>query len=407
MTANVSDILVRALSFRHSKDLNSQPGFAARAGMMNVEVLTPAVAAVCADSIRSTPSKPPQMSKRSLPAASAASPFLHLVLVIVRPCGGHRLGHEQAASAFPRRVEHARGEGGHQPPIPPRSRPLHRHALESVLGFLSRAGLVHALRVSKEWNGAVRSMKGIGFQFDLNQWGSQLNAFLNSPLARHLGELYSDFGDEGELPWAIGPAQMAQLAARATELYFLNCTCVLPPTPATLLLPRKLTHAELTLTADNVAQLHALFHSLNQLPLMESLELVFEATVPASLNFALLHPPSLQTLMLSTAYGTPISLTDEQIDAFRSPSLASLDSVEIKKLDIESWLALLRPPHTLRWKSIANVPRLLCTVDNSTSLVSLSGTLTELAVWPAYEINFLPQLNCLTELGLYAREGHT
>lgn len=283
-------------------------------------------------------------------------------------------------------------------------RRLHRHALESILGFFTSVGLSRALQVCKEWNAAVRTMKSIGFFFDLNSSTAHLHSLLHSPLARHLGELHGHFGDEGELPWAISPAIMSQLAQRATELRSLICTCMLPPTPAVLVFPHKLQKAELTLaTVNSAEQLHGLFTSLNALPSLESIELCFDSEKPSSLNFQLLHPTALRSFTLTDTDPEPLIFTDAHLDSFRTPFFANLDCLSIPGLAANRFVQLLRTPHALRWKKLTRLPRGLSAEAGSKALMSLAGTLTTVSLWPPHGIGVLPQLRRLTDLELHLR----
>lgn len=164
---------------------------------------------------------------------------------------------------------------------------------------------------------------------------------LSSTLARHIGTLCC-WCDRDQPPWSIRHDAMAQLAQRATELTELSCTCVLPPAPVMLAFPRKLQFAALTLTADNdVGQLHTLFAALNQLSLVDRLVLEFDEEVPPSLDFTLLHPPALRSLSIMSLDRT---FTDQQLDSFRRPFFANLESLNLLGLASDRLRYLLRTP---------------------------------------------------------------
>lgn len=170
------------------------------------------------------------MSQRASPAASASA--LSAAALAAAPsasvvtAAGPRHGH---AGPNPR-AEDSDREKQTATPDPSPIRRLHRHALESVLGFFSKSGLATALRVSREWNAAVKTMPSVRFTFATLSADSLLPV-LHSPLARHLGVFdvrwesnRVDPWSGRPAPWSGGPAIMAQLVARLKELSDVSCT---------------------------------------------------------------------------------------------------------------------------------------------------------------------------------------
>lgn len=207
---------------------------------------------------------------------------------------------------------------------------------------------------------------------------------------------------------------MAQLAQRAPDLYQLQCTCQLPPEPAVLVFPRRLLYVTLTLGLEyEDDEINTLFTSLNALLVLDDLTLDFDIWVQPEVDFTLLHPPALTRFSITVRpeeeeedYNVvdDLSLTNAQLDAFRAPFFANLQQFIIPKLHMQYWRHLLRTPHTIRWKEMS-LPGRVWREDNAAIWTSLASSLTKLSLWPTLDINFLPQLKCLTELDLSVRDA--
>ena len=99
--------------------------------------------------------------------------------------------------------------------MPPHER-LHQHALQSIFAQLTFRELAAALRVSRDWQSAVLSMRALGSGKILHP-AENMAAALSSRMARHV----SAVGQSSE-PVALPLAQLQQLAARTPLLQHLG-----------------------------------------------------------------------------------------------------------------------------------------------------------------------------------------
>ena len=114
-------------------------------------------------------------------------------------------------------------------PGPAPSSLLHRHALESVFGFLSLSELHVVLSVSAGWLAAVGSMAPIGAAV-LDRYFDQftvLGAMCSSRLARHVARAGSR-----DHPLLLDDAALRVVAATMTNLQTLYCQLKFPPPPS-------------------------------------------------------------------------------------------------------------------------------------------------------------------------------
>jgi len=101
---------------------------------------------------------------------------------------------------------------------------LHRHALESVLGFLSLRELHGAVQVCAEWRRAVGTMRPInGALFPSFQFAAWLQKVDETQptaalLDRHVGTVGS-----ATRPMSVSPAELSALAIRFPQLLELHC----------------------------------------------------------------------------------------------------------------------------------------------------------------------------------------
>lgn len=204
---------------------------------------------------------------------------------------------------------------------------------------------------------------------------------------------------------AIPSLILTQLTQRATELHHLSCALPIPRASSLFTLPAKLKEAHFALyTQLSVAHIHSIFTVLNGLSCLKHLSLDLPGGVPADLHFALFHPPSLTALCIWVLAEPVLNLTAEQVETFRSPFFANLDELSLPCLATDRWLSLLRTPHALRWKTIAQVSHGPETMAADVkALAGLAPSLTTLSLSPAHGLAMLPQLRCLTHLNVVTR----
>ena len=341
-----------------------------------------------------------RMSKRGHSSAVAAAASSSLAPAVTgAPDASKRFRHFHAAKPSAESKPSANGEEEQKQIVTPRlsSSPiglLHRHALESILGFCDVSGLSRALQTSKEWSAAVHSMKPIDARLEPDDWNSaKLSAWLDSSsLVRHLSDIASDSY------WnRVSPTILGQLAQRAVNVSVMHCRVNLPVLPASLILPPRLRVVQLLWDKSNSdAQINALFVTLSDLGRLETLTLQsaqdwFEFE---SVDFALLQPPALRSFTLGASLKGANLLTNKQLDEFRSPFWANLDKLALPRLDNHAHRYFFRSPHSLRVKELA--PYGVFSPEDSAALASLGGTLTKLHLKFCSDVGFFPHMRCLT-----------
>jgi len=119
---------------------------------------------------------------------------------------------------------------------------LHRHALECVFAFCSRAELAVAVVVARDWQAAALSMASLQWTTYVQE-PADVRRLCSSPLRRHVDYL-SCFGDAV----AADPESLQLLSARMAHLNGLDITVRLPlPSHVTLQFPARLRLLDLTL----------------------------------------------------------------------------------------------------------------------------------------------------------------
>jgi len=117
---------------------------------------------------------------------------------------------------------------------------LHRHAVESVLGFCTFRELRTAVRTCREWRAAVVAMAPLqGEEYIFTTGGPEclapfLQALCASPLRRHVDDLWLTQSHP------LSAAQFQLLAERMPQLRALNCSMLAADAAGPLVLPARL-----------------------------------------------------------------------------------------------------------------------------------------------------------------------
>jgi len=273
---------------------------------------------------------------------------------------------------------------------------LHRHALESVFAFCTRAEVVTVNAVSREWQAAVLSMAPLQWRFD-SYVEARLTQICKSPLRRHVSAVNCSNGwfDTQFLPL---------LSERMPHLRELIAAVYQESSQTPLLFPPQLVTLELCFElpgdglAPMVAPLNAAITTVAGLVRLETLRLEMPKRFWEACSLeALAHAPRLRDLSLSV-HSAALTLSDAQVDELRA--LSQLESLQLERLDASLLSRLLAPPHALRWRSLAFLPA----ITEAVVPLLLSLPLHTLdAAYPGLEMlhwDWLAQLPGLTKLTL-------
>ena len=214
---------------------------------------------------------------------------------------------------------------------------LHRHAMESIFGFLSLEELTVVARVAREWSAATLSMGPLLCAFEAGEQTTSAVFCAGRLRCWHVSTLRL---------LSIEPSALQLLTDRVPHLTDLGCTVdwVSCYSAVDLLsLPRKLVRLEIRFTfRTHSSWIQPILEAAAQLSL-ESLFFVVEQ--PSShISFSCLQ--SLRNLRSLTVGGVgPLSFV--QLDEIRS--LPWLSSVWLGGMDSQSLCHVLRAPHGLQW----------------------------------------------------------
>ena len=271
---------------------------------------------------------------------------------------------------------------------PPASAPiLHRHALESVFTFLILRDLAAALVVSRDWLGAVGSMRRLAVALRIRgpqSWA--LSAVSHSAMGRHIGEL-SSVHLVGEEFFPVVD-QLAHLRA-------LRCTLSLPLADWPVRFPAQLRLLDVHLLGYvGPVNLNAAIAAIAQLPLIEELTVRLPVMDPQISFGPLTALPLLRRLRFVWARHQD-ELSDAQIDELRE--MPRLHQVEMAMTKAQL-RRLLRQPHDLQWQQI---PLPYPLDDEFAALLLLLPSLTVLGSSPTCSnLEWLRGLPNLTDVDL-------
>ncbi len=281
---------------------------------------------------------------------------------------------------------------------------LHRHALESIFGSLSFDELRTALLVSRRWQAAVYTMRG------LEKGGAvRLQGFYpipSSPLARHISAL------AGSVETALSPEHLQQ-ACRSMPFLRMLYFCPLAgadwsaAAAAAMRFPPTLTHVHLLGHPCSAADINAVIVMLSSHSPLRILRLWMPtASASASAETALVSfaplrsLPNLQLLHLS---GGREAFSATQVQEVRV--LTQLNEFFFHQLSEEQLIQILQPPSNskLQWKELPG--RMLLT-DSVVALLPPMPRLSKIACYSfphsLRSLAFFAQMATLTEVELYA-----
>ena len=262
---------------------------------------------------------------------------------------------------------------------------LHRHALESIFAFLGLSDLAAALRVSRDWTGAVGSMRRLELQVGCPASEALVVEMAQSAMGRHVAGL------EGV---RLDAETLGALAARMAHLRHLHGELKLWPA-APLAFPANLRHLDIQLfDRPDAAPTNALIRVIARLPLLEQLRLR-TYTFAQRISFApLTEMLPLRRLDVGCMAG-PADFSEEQVDELRAlPRLQQL----CVPMSTPLLRRLLRQPHDLRWQQVS-LPYPLD--DETAALLTQLPSLTHIDRWTTCaRFDWLAQLVNLTDIRL-------
>ena len=255
---------------------------------------------------------------------------------------------------------------------------LHRHALESIFGFLTLAELRCKLSSTRSFTLPITRMRPIDAAITL---ACSIQS-APSPLLRHVGRVGAH--DQSEIQLSASQACSLALLSNLRVLRMeLDCdTAVMPELPA------RLTELRLLFTGQSALDPDAVIRAAATLVHLTALSLVIRS-VPVDCR-PLQSLPALRVLELDC--GLVWNL--EQLDQLRA--MPSLDSINIHASN-DSLALLLRTPHQLRWKRVA--ADLTLEPDDSAMLTGIPS-LTWLSCSLACKVDFMLSLPALRYLDL-------
>ena len=222
---------------------------------------------------------------------------------------------------------------------------LHRHALESVFAFLDQTELVLALRVSRGWLAAVKSMARL--RLTVGKPAAPLRVVCKSAMGRHVFVLGGEVNDQ-RVP--LSADSLFILADRMGQLVELNCELAPPPPAEPLIFPAKLRRLRIIFPhTTDAAQINTVIAAVGRLLLLEELG-VTQLRMDPLLSFAPLAALPLLRHLDIRALSGPDEFSDAQVDQLRAlPKLQQIDVPMTTPL----LRRLLRQPHQLQWQQIS------------------------------------------------------
>ena len=214
---------------------------------------------------------------------------------------------------------------------------LHRHAIESIFGFLSLEDLIVVARVAREWSAATLSMAPLRCAFAAGE-KTTATAFCAGRLrCLHVSTL--------SLP-SMELTALKLLSDRVSHLTELRCTVdwASPHSAVgSLSFPRKLARLQIWFSFHTHSSwLQPILEAASQLSL-ESLDITVDQSA-SQISFTCLQS---QHSLRSLTVRAPGVLSLEQLDEIRS--LPWLSTVSLGEMDQELLCHVLRRPHGLQW----------------------------------------------------------
>jgi hypothetical protein len=277
---------------------------------------------------------------------------------------------------------------------------MHRHAIESILGFLGSFSELHnAIRVCKQWHRAVETMKVLSLSLELGPHCWLTVAHSRSPLLRHLGSLEEKIDDNGELP-CLDTGMLRMLCQKARALHTLECYMVLD---TDIYLPARLESLDVELIPLLSASFNRFLVCVSHLTQLTHLYVHVE--LDADMDFVQLNAPRLRSFALDASKHDDDSMfTDQQLDMFRTAYFAQLQKVQLPNLDHAQLEYLLRSPHALQWQAIHPIAGFPWNPEQGAALASLGNTLQELAMECGTVMEWMPFMKRLTSFTFHV--GH-
>lgn len=300
-----------------------------------------------------------------------------------------------------------------QPPSVDESpiRRLHRHALESVVGFLTLPELPLSAQICSTWLGAAVLMKPLSAAVLIPS--DTVPSMCASRLARHVGAL--TIVGPIDATSSSAPSVLSRITASLKHLHTMVVTLVID-SGSIVAFPSSLTQLDLTLSPQRECDLNSVRHTFNgilavvaALPRLTRLTLVANRH-PHQLSFA----PLKSALVLEELSYAARPLDDSQLDDLRSlrqirilrlnnPEHPRLHRLICGAADSASSPDLSSLP---RWECLSSI--LLADAPRQT-LIAMVPTLTELCIVPRGPITCLAHLPALRTLDLrllsYDRPG--
>jgi hypothetical protein len=254
---------------------------------------------------------------------------------------------------------------------------LHRHALESVLGFSALRELGKIRSVSKEWRAAVLSMHSIGASVSTETPESLARLLLSSPLwlRRHVGHLRTVPEYYSANPMVLSAADIERIAVGVPHLHSLDIALTddvesnlleLADGPLSMLpLPASL--RSLSLRWHKSARPEQVRENLQSLVVLEHLnKLQLELSTLGVSLAPLRQMPSLRTLVLR----------DECIGSGDADSVSDSDDAAPLAFDLPSLRTLAQLEHLTIGSAVFSImaEKLLSAPHQLQGLKSLSST---------------------------------
>ena len=185
---------------------------------------------------------------------------------------------------------------------PPPAARLYRHALESVFAFLFRRELALALRVSRGWLAAVRSMRRLELHITLRQPTAPLDQLAQSAMSRHVAVL----GGHGCGNMRLDADALSIVARLMPHLRGLLCQLALPPLsqPPSLSFPAALRQLAVHMPGHgpgpaDATQINAVIAAVGRLSLLEEVNVTLKSLDPLVSFAPLAALPQLLGLKIS------------------------------------------------------------------------------------------------------------
>lgn len=258
---------------------------------------------------------------------------------------------------------------------------LHRHAVESILGFFWLSELAELSSVNRAFAAAAASMKALDATVASSP--GSIAAMCQSKLARHVKEA----GDPS-LPCPLDMKMMTMMAQRMTNLQLLRCSVRGGGDACQVQFPPRLRELHIRFQSASVAEVNSCLAVLARLPHL--FHLTMSTPHSALVDLELLRAaPMLRELCIR-------DLTDpKQIDKLLS--FDALTWLDLGAVTLLTRLRDLNPRPRVSWTELG---RYLTLTDELAELLPLVPSLTYLVCGAPCKIDFLSQLPLLETLDL-------